>query len=368
MSTQFFDRRGSGFAQWYAQDNRFNPYVYLRDCRNIVLARLKDRVWNSIAEKDAAYLLLPYTEEIRQSVEQLFPKRSVQGWFLCGAPGNDLSPLNYWKQHVQYFQGPNKLMYLSSGAEGDESVYITSEDGFYKLCGYSIYYERNQMMQDYMVLRKDVKRIESGSDEKVIQEFRKRMDEHKDEVTDRHQTLGLLRGMCMAMSIVILAGGIVMFNNYERMQEMESVIASAIPERVESALMGKDNAAGKDKPESHVVVEEAEGGVYPTTAAVTKETMSETQPAARTAPQPTAAVQKMHPETRLATAARRMHRRRAEIRARLRRTVLTARVQPETRQAGRPGIARRAEAMREASRRRMAAPPRRRPEVPRECT
>jgi len=213
-----------------------------------------------------------------QSVEQLFPKRSVQGWFLCGAPGNDLSPLNYWKQHVQYFQGPNKLMYLSSGAEGDESVYITSEDGFYKLCGYSIYYERNQMMQDYMVLRKDVKRIESGSDEKVIQEFRKRMDEHKDEVTDRHQTLGLLRGMCMAMSIVILAGGIVMFNNYERMQEMESVIASAIPERVESALMGKDNAAGKDKPESHVGVEEAGGGVYPTTAAVTKETMSETQP------------------------------------------------------------------------------------------
>ena len=107
------------------------------------------------------------------------------------------------------------------------------------------------------------------------------MDEHKDEVTDRHQTLGLLRGMCMAMSIVILAGGIVMFNNYERMQEMESVIASAIPERVESALMGKDNAAGKDKPESHVVVEEAEGGVYPTTAAVTKETMSETQPASQ---------------------------------------------------------------------------------------
>ena len=207
-----------------------------------------------------------------QSVEQLFPKRSVLGWFLCGAPGNDLSPLNYWKQHVQYFQGPNKLMYLSSGVEGDESVYITSEDGFYKLCGYSIYYERNQMMQDYMVLRKDVRRIESGSDEKVIQEFRKRMDEHKDEVTDRHQTLGLLRGMCMAMSIVILAGGIVMFNNYERMQEMESVIASAIPERVESALMGKD------KPESHVVVEEADGGVYPTTAAVTKETMSETQP------------------------------------------------------------------------------------------
>lgn len=213
-----------------------------------------------------------------QNVEQLFPKRSIQGWFLCGEPGSDLSPLNYWKQHVQYFQGPNKLMYLGGGMEGDETVYITSEDGFYKLQGYSIYYERNQMMQDYMVLRKDVKRIESTADEKVIHEFRKRMDEHKDEVTDRHQTLGLLRGMCMAMSIVLLAGGIVMFNNYQKMQAMESVIASAMPEGVESVFMGKDNTVNQEKTESNIIVEEAEGGVNPTTAAVTKESMSETLP------------------------------------------------------------------------------------------
>ena len=79
LSTQFFDRRGSGFAQWYGQDNRSNPYyVYRRDCRNIVLDKLKDRVWNSIAEKEAAYLLLPYTEEIRQSVEQLLDERYQQ--------------------------------------------------------------------------------------------------------------------------------------------------------------------------------------------------------------------------------------------------------------------------------------------------
>ena len=78
LSTQSFDRRGSGFAQWYAQDNRSNPYVYRRDCRNIVLAGLKDRVWNSIAEKEAAYLLLPYTEKSRQRVEHLLDERFQQ--------------------------------------------------------------------------------------------------------------------------------------------------------------------------------------------------------------------------------------------------------------------------------------------------
>lgn len=214
-----------------------------------------------------------------QNMEQLFPKRTVQGWFLCGRQGDDLTPLNYWKQHIQYFGGPNKLMYLSNGADGDENVYITSEDGFYKVQGYSIYYERNQMMQDYMVLRKDVKRIETDTNDKVIEEFRKRMDERKEEVTDRHQTAKLLRGMCMAMSIVVLAGGIVMFNNYERMQDMESVIASAIPAKAEQILIGKKVSDGKENQggESKVVVEEAEGGVSPTTA-VQKETMSETMP------------------------------------------------------------------------------------------
>ena len=42
------------------------------------MAESKDRVWNSIAEKDAAYLLLPYTEKSRQRVEQLLDERYQQ--------------------------------------------------------------------------------------------------------------------------------------------------------------------------------------------------------------------------------------------------------------------------------------------------
>ena len=78
LSTQCFDRRGSGFAQWYAQDNRSNPYVYRRDCRNIALAGLEVRAWSSIAEQEAAYLLLPYTEQIRRSVEQMLDERYAE--------------------------------------------------------------------------------------------------------------------------------------------------------------------------------------------------------------------------------------------------------------------------------------------------
>lgn len=131
-----------------------------------------------------------------QNMEDMFPKRSILGWFLCGDQGTTLSPLNYWKQHGQYFSGKNQLMYLNSGLEGEEAVYVTSEDGFYKLRGYSIYYERNQMMQDYMILRKDARRVEAGTGDPVIRDFRQRMEDNKSQVTARRGTIRVLGSLC----------------------------------------------------------------------------------------------------------------------------------------------------------------------------
>ena len=208
-----------------------------------------------------------------QDVEQMFPKRTVQGWFLCAGPGCTLSPLTYWKQHSQYFTGKNQLMYLNCGLEGEEAVYITSSDGFYKLRGYSIYYERNQMMQDYMILRKDVPRAETGVDDKVIQNFKQKMDERRVEAGRHRSTVGVLSGLCSVLAVTVLAGGVAMFNNYQKMHQMESVIASVVPEgNIKDGLMaftgkgGTENPSGKgwsaaDEPD--YVIEEASGKVYP---------------------------------------------------------------------------------------------------------
>ena len=172
-------------------------------------------------------------------MEQMFPKRSILGWFLCGTQGSTLSPLNYWKQHGQYFAGKHQLMYLNSGLEGEEAVYITSSDGFYKLRGYSIYYERNQMMQDYMISRKDISRVETGVNDRAIQDFRQKMEEHRGEAIRRQSTVGTLSAVCTALAVTVLAGGVAMFNNYKKMHEMESVIASVLPEgRIKEAKAG----------------------------------------------------------------------------------------------------------------------------------
>ena len=231
-------------------------------------------------------------KKVYQDMDRLFPKRSVLGWFLCGAPGAALSPLNYWKQHGQYFAGKNQLMYLNSGLEGEEAVYITSEDGFYKLRGYHIYYERNQMMQDYMIMRKDVRRVETGTGEPVVRDFRQRMEENKSQITSRRGSIRVLGCLCSALAMVVLAGGVVMVNNYDKMQKMESVLTSVLPEGIswQNSLSAVENSqkkggslrnsqtgqmSGTENGGDNLLVEHASGGVNPTLA---HETMSETYP------------------------------------------------------------------------------------------
>lgn len=204
-----------------------------------------------------------------QRIEETFPKRTVQGWFLCGAPGCTLSPLNYWKQHGQYFSGKNQLMYLNGGIDGDESVYITSDDGFYRVRGYSVYYERNQMMQDYMILRKDARRVETGANDRVIRDFRQRMEDRKIEAVSRRGTIRSLGLLCSVLTVAMLASGVVMFNNYQKMKEMETVLVSVLPAGTKGW-----KALDKEKNNEDIVVEEIKGSVYPTEAGAEEADMS----------------------------------------------------------------------------------------------
>ena len=199
-------------------------------------------------------------KKLYSAMETAFPKRTVQGWFLCSGPSSQLSPLNYWKQHSQYFAGKNQLMYLNHGLEGEEAVYVTSEDGFYRLKGHYIYYERNQMMQDYMISRKDVRRVESGSHEKVIKDFRQRMTARKEQAGARQRTAGVLGMACGILSVAVLAGGVVLMNNYQKMRQMEGVLASVLPVGVSDWQEYQEEL--EEAPD--FIIEERPGNVYPT--------------------------------------------------------------------------------------------------------
>lgn len=202
-------------------------------------------------------------KKVYRQMEDSFPKRTIQGWFLCGGPSSQLSPLNYWKQHGQYFAGKNQMMYLNHGLEGEEAIYITSEDGFYHLKGHCIYYERNQMMQDYMVTRKDVHRVESGAQETVIRDFRARLTAKKEQASIYSRATQAMGILCGVLTVAVLAGGVVLVNNYSKMQRMESVLTSVLPAGMESwSEYKKEKADDLD-----FMIEEIKGNIKPTEAA-----------------------------------------------------------------------------------------------------
>lgn len=209
-----------------------------------------------------------------QDIEEHFPKRTIQGWFLCGAKGSQLKSVDYWKEHSQYFAGKHKLMYLNSGSEGEEEIYITREDGLAALKGYYIFYERNQMMQDYMIQRNDSRRTEMGVQDRVTRDFKDRMSERKGQFRSQRAMVRTLSGICGTLSVVVLAGGIVMANNYSQMRQMKSVIASVLPQEGENQ---KTLSAADDKLDGiEVEIESVSGNVYPTEKEEDKEISTET--------------------------------------------------------------------------------------------
>lgn len=109
--------------------------------------------------------------------------------------------------------------------------------------------------------------MESGSGDSVIRDFRQRMEDNKSQAAAQRGTIRTLGTLCSALAVVVLAGGVAMFNNYEKMKDMEAVLTAALPDQVV--------AKGEELPDEELWVEEASGNVYPTVA---HETMSSTYP------------------------------------------------------------------------------------------
>ncbi len=63
-----------------------------------------------------------------------------------------------------------------------------------------------------------------GSHEKVIKDFRQRMTVRKEQADAGRHMSGILGTACGVLTVAVLAGGVVLVNNYHKMRQMESVL------------------------------------------------------------------------------------------------------------------------------------------------
>ena len=82
----------------------------------------------------------------------------------------------------------------------------------------------------------------------------------RDRASAQKKTASALGMLCGVLSVAVLAGGVVLVNNYNKMRQMESVLASVLP----AGVANWDEYQKQQAEEPDFIIEELPGNVYPT--------------------------------------------------------------------------------------------------------
>lgn len=87
-------------------------------------------------------------------------------------------------------------------------------------------------------------------------------------------------GLCSVLAVMVLAGGVAMFNNYKRLHEMEQVVASVDPEAVIREARGNLSsvAGSRTTGETPVEVIPGDNGTRGSTAGTVEASLTEETP------------------------------------------------------------------------------------------
>lgn len=146
--------------------------------------------------------------EIYQQKERLFSGLDVIGWALLRMGFSVRLNDKIKKTHFENFPGEGKVLYMMDDLEGEDAFYVFRGEDLSRQNGYYIYYEKNPMMQNYLVERRqDIKEVqtyekmmESRRDEKLIQQFREKISKK----TKSNQRKGRVRNISTAAAVTIM--------------------------------------------------------------------------------------------------------------------------------------------------------------------
>ncbi len=232
-----------------------------------------------------------------ENIKEYFNELEIVGWFLIRNDSALEIDEGLYKAHVDNFAGVNKVLLLADAKEKEEEFYIYHNAALARQSGYYIYYEKNEYMQAYMVEKKQGKPVEDGMQDKVIGNYRALIQEKK-ESNSQKRMVAALYSACTFLAVVVLAIGVTMMNNYDKMKGMEAALNSL----TQNILGGKNNTKEGDQETvaANVKVEKVDGNIKPTETLAEEsspaETQTESEPATQAPTEPATEPQQTQPE------------------------------------------------------------------------
>lgn len=172
--------------------------------------------------------------EIYQQKERLFSGLDVIGWALLRMGFSVRLNDKIKKTHFENFPGEGKVLYMMDDLEGEDAFYVFRGEDLSRQNGYYIYYEKNPMMQNYLVERRqDIKEVqtyekmmESRRDEKLIRQFREKISKK----TKSNQRKGRIRNIstAAAVTIMMIMGGTMYYAGQDQSINFKEVVNGAV--------------------------------------------------------------------------------------------------------------------------------------------
>lgn len=169
-------------------------------------------------------------EELKKQAEKYFSDKQVIGWYQAAGE----SPFVMNGKMVEIFErefGQENQVLIVRDMEEEENLFFLLEEGHtIQLPGYYIYYEKNTAMQEYMIAGSEGESVDEEEPVKddAIKRFRKIIKEKKKlpQMKVKFPATGRLVYAAGGFLVVtVLALGVTMVYNYDKMKEVERSLA-----------------------------------------------------------------------------------------------------------------------------------------------
>lgn len=165
-------------------------------------------------------------QQIHEDVEKYFQGQEIVGWFFGGRSLPMEAGEVFCRVHLKHFGGEKVLMLMDPG-EREEAFFRYENSFLVKQSGYYLYYEKNPMMQAYMVEKNgDEKDRQEEVPDEAVKAFRKIIQKKKnveekktEEPEERTSVFSYAATACLA--IAVIAAGARFYQNYQSIKQTE---------------------------------------------------------------------------------------------------------------------------------------------------
>ncbi|MBQ9278337.1 MAG: LysM peptidoglycan-binding domain-containing protein [Lachnospiraceae bacterium] len=165
--------------------------------------------------------------DIYEQIKENFPKLSVVGWFLSRMGFSTAINDKIKKLHFDNFPGNDKVLYITDSLESEDAFYMHEHGQLVRQRGYFVYYTKNEAMQNYIIKQRGGMSGEKNTeihrkDEELIKNYRKKNELNSKKAEEKNSNnISLLYVASSFVVLAVLAMGITVISNYDKMKNME---------------------------------------------------------------------------------------------------------------------------------------------------